>query len=84
VTEHAVAVNAAALRNLAARLESWGLGDAYNRAEFIAMNLLADGYREIEKPPPIRPATIADPDSPGRRAFRNAVAEIANRTKEKP
>ena len=75
-------MNATAIRNLAAKLERWGLDDAHKRAEHIALNLLADGYREIEKPPPLRPATIADPDSPGRREFRDAKAELANRMKE--
>lgn len=50
-----VAVNAAAVRNLAARLERLGYtGDAHTEAEHIALNLLADGYRPVDKPVPRR------------------------------
>jgi hypothetical protein len=45
--------NAAAVRNLAARLERNGWpGDAHAEAEHIALNLLADGYTTPRKPPP--------------------------------
>lgn len=57
MTEHAVATNAAAIRNLAARLEAWGLTDAHKRAEFIALNLLAEGYRPLEPPPALHGPT---------------------------
>lgn len=57
MTEHAIAVNATAIRNLAARLERMGYhGDSHAEAEAIALNLLADGYRPVEKPPPLRGA----------------------------
>jgi hypothetical protein len=83
VTEHIVATNATALRNLAARLERMGYtGDTYAEAEHIALNLLADGYQRIEPVPPVRPDNIAPDDSPGRREFKEAVAGLANRKKE--
>jgi hypothetical protein len=50
-----VATNATAIRNLAARLERLGYtGDCHTEAEHIAVNLLADGYRPVEKPVPTR------------------------------
>jgi hypothetical protein len=83
VTAHAIAANATALRNLAARLERLGYtGDTYAEAEHIALNLLADGYRRIETVPPVRPDSIADPNGPGRTEFKQAVAGLANRKKE--
>lgn len=52
---HQVAANATAIRNLAARLERLGfVGDAQDEAEHIARELLADGYRRVEQPPPLR------------------------------
>lgn len=54
-----IAVNSSALRNLADKLERWGLTDTHARAEHIAVNLLADGYRRIETPPALRPTNAA-------------------------
>lgn len=46
-----IAVNHTALMNMAGRLEALGFtGDAYEVAERLAMNLLADGYRPVGKP----------------------------------
>jgi hypothetical protein len=79
-----VAVNAKAIRNLAARLERLGYtGDCHTEAEHIAVNLLADGYRRIEPIPDLRPATIAPDDSPGRREFRQVRAELAQRDRNR-
>jgi hypothetical protein len=84
MTPTQVAINDRIVREYAARIEAIGYqGDACRFVEALLLGAIADGYREIEKPPRIRPATIADPDSPGRRAFRNAVAEIANRKKDR-
>jgi hypothetical protein len=84
VNEHDIARNAAAVRNLATRLERLGYtGDCHTEAEHIAVNLLADGYRRIEPIPDLRPATIAPDDSPGRREFRTAKQALAERVKEK-
>jgi hypothetical protein len=84
VNEHDIARNAAAIRNLAGRLERLGYtGDCHTEAEHIAVNLLADGYRRIEPVPDLRPATIAPDDSPGRREFAAARQALANRPKEK-
>jgi hypothetical protein len=84
VTLAQVGTNATALRNLAARLERLGYtGDTYAEAEHIAVNLLADGYRRVEPVPPVRPDSIADPNGPGRTEFKEAVAGLANRKKEK-
>ena len=48
-----IATNAAALRNLADRLERLGYaGDCYAEAEHIAVNLLADGYKPVERSAP--------------------------------
>lgn len=47
-----VARNAKAVRNMASRLEGWGLDDAHRRAEHLAMNLASDGWRPLDKPEP--------------------------------
>lgn len=61
MTPNQVAVNAAAVRNLAARLERLGYtGDAQTEAEQIAIALVADGYRRVEKPPPPRGPGCSD------------------------
>jgi hypothetical protein len=75
VTEHAVAANAAAIRNLAARLERMGYeGDCHAEAEHIALNLLADGYRPLEPPP--------TPRGPGStEAGREAARRIYDQTR---
>lgn len=52
-TEHEIARNDRAVRNMAARLESWGLDDAHKRAEFLLVNAFADGWRPVEPPPPL-------------------------------
>lgn len=59
-----IAVNATAVRNLADRLTQLGYkgDDVHDVAEHIALNLLADGYRRLEKPPPPRPTHIATPE----------------------
>ena len=62
MTEAQVAANYRALSNLAGRLERMGYtGDALMEAEHIALNLLADGYRRIEPPVPLRPERAASP-----------------------
>jgi hypothetical protein len=74
MTVQQVAANATALRNLAARLERLGFtGDAHTEAEHIALNLLADGYRHIEKPPPLQGPC----STPAARAAALAEAERA-------
>jgi hypothetical protein len=81
-TERAVATNATALRNLADRLERMGYagGDAYTEAEHIALNLLADGYRLIEKPPPLQGSTSTEA---ARRAAIEAAAEAVRSARER-
>jgi broad specificity phosphatase PhoE len=69
-----VARNAKALRNLAALIDSWGLGDAHNRAEHIARRLTADGWRAIEPTPPLRQPAELDGD--GYREFQAAKARL--------
>jgi hypothetical protein len=78
--EHAVAANAAAIRNLAARLENWGLSDPHERAEHIVLNLAADGFRPLEPPPA--------PRGPGARresidAAKQAAAEAVRAARER-
>jgi len=78
---HAVAANAKALLNLAARLERMGYdGDCHAEAEHIALNLLADGYRPLEPPP--------TPRGPGAcresiEAAKQAAAEAVKAAKER-
>jgi hypothetical protein len=74
MTEHDIARNATAMRNLADLLAAWGLGDAHNRAEHIARRLTADGYAAIEPTPPLRqPAEL---DGQGYREFQAAKARL--------
>lgn len=55
MTAAQIAANATALRNLATRLERLGYtGDTHAEAEHIALNLLADGFRPVERPVPNR------------------------------
>jgi len=80
MTPHAVAANAAAIRNLAQRFENWGLSDPHQRAELVAMNLLADGYRPLEPPPtPRGPGSTAA----GRRAAREAATAAIRAARER-
>jgi hypothetical protein len=62
VTPAQVATNAAAIRNLAARLERLGYtGDCHAEAEAIARQLTDDGWQRITPPPPVRgPGADAD------------------------
>lgn len=68
---------------LADRLEAWGLTDPHERAAWLLDRLQTDlGWRAPIDPgerPPLRPAQPAPDDSPGRRAFREARAELAHR-----
>lgn len=71
--------NAAAVRNLAARLERLGYtGDSYTEAEHIALNLLADGYRPVEAPVALTGPTSTEE---GRRRAREIFEEM-RRAKE--
>ncbi|MCW2899973.1 MAG: hypothetical protein JWO67_2238 [Streptosporangiaceae bacterium] len=84
MTEHAIAANATALRNLAARLERMGYtGDAHAEAEHIALNLLADGYRPLDKPVPARgPGAKRESIEECRRATEAAVRTAKDRRKQ--
>lgn len=72
-----IAVNSQALINLAAKLEQLGYTgpDVHRVAESIALNLLADGYRPLEKPPPPRPERIAT-DAERRAAMTTIRTEL--------
>jgi len=56
-----IATNSTAIRNLAGRLESLGYAgdDVLEVAEKLAMNLLSDGYRPVERVPDLRPTRVA-------------------------
>lgn len=54
-------MNASASRWLAGIIEGWGLGDAHERADWIIRELLAQGVRPVESPPPLR-GEGADPE----------------------
>lgn len=74
MTAHQIAVNASALRNLADRLEHLGYkGDTYAEAELLAMNLLADGYKPVERAVP----ATGGGSSPEARAACKAVLQEA-------
>ena len=80
MTPTQVAANAAAIRNLAARLEAWGLSDPERRAEHIAMNLAADGYRHLEPIPPARgPGASRTAIDEAKAAAADAVREAKDR-----
>jgi hypothetical protein len=86
MSEAEIARNAAALRNLAARLERMGYtgGDAHTEAEHIAVNLLADGYRPIDKPPPLRgPGASRQAREAAIEAARIAV-QVVKEARKKP
>jgi hypothetical protein len=54
VTAQQVAVNHKALMEAAVQLEAAGYqGDAFRFVESLVRSVLADGYREIPKPPPL-------------------------------
>jgi hypothetical protein len=87
VTPHQTAVNAAAIRNLAARLDRLGfVGDSHAEAETIALNLLADGYRRIKAPVPTRgPGASRQAIEDAKAAAAAAVADArARRTTVNP
>jgi hypothetical protein len=69
-----IAVNSQALINLAAKLEQLGYAgdDVHDVAERIALNLLSDGYRRVEAPPPLRPERVAS------EAVRKAAVKTAS------
>lgn len=72
MTADQLAVNSRALIAAAAKLEHAGYdGDSYRFIEGLVLNLLADGYRPVQKPPPLR--------GPGasRHAIDEALAEAA-------
>jgi hypothetical protein len=76
MNEHDIARNAAAIRNLAGRLERLGYtGDCHTEAEHIAVNLLADGYRRIEPVPDLH-----GPSST--KAGREAARQIFEQTRK--
>jgi len=56
-----IVVNHQAVTNLAAKLEKLGYSgdDVHEVAEHIALNLLADGYRPVERIPDLRPTRVA-------------------------
>lgn len=78
------AVNANCVRAAAERLEArgWQGPDAARFVESLLLDALASGYRRLEPPPPLRPAHVADDNSPGRVAFRAAREALGQRTKE--
>lgn len=79
MTTAQIATNAAAIRNLAARLERLGYGgDCHAEAEHIALNLLADGYKRVEAPPALAGPTSTEA---GRRRARE-IFEQTRRAKE--
>jgi hypothetical protein len=84
MTELDIARNAAALRNLAGRLERMGyIGDTYAEAEHIAMNLLADGYRPVGKPPALRgPGASRQAIKAAKQAAADAVARARDARKK--
>jgi len=54
VSADQLAINHRALRNAAAELERIGYtGDAFRFVEGLIQSVVADGYREIPKPPPL-------------------------------
>ncbi len=75
MTASQLAVNSRALMAAADRLTRAGYdGDAYRFVEGLLVNALADGYRPVEPPPPLRgpgadPAVIAQ----AKRAAADAV-----------
>lgn len=75
-----IAVNATAIRNLAHRLTQLGYSgdDVHDVAERIAMNLLADGYRRLEQPVPLKPTNVATP-AQRRAALDHIRATLTNR-----
>lgn len=81
MTTQQIAINAAAIRNLAARLEDMGYagGDVHAEAEHIALNLLADGCRPVEPPVPLHGPS----STPAGRAKARALLAEALREKGK-
>lgn len=76
MTAHQVAVNHRAVANLAGRLESLGYtgDDVHEVAERLAAELLADGYRPVERPPaPSGPGASREAIEAALRAAREAV-----------
>lgn len=79
MTPAGIARNAAAIRNLAARLERLGFtGDSHTEAEHIAVNLLADGYKRVEPPP----ALVGTSSTEEGRAKARRLYEETRRAKE--
>jgi hypothetical protein len=85
VTVEQVAANAAAIRNLAARLERLGYtGDCHTEAEHIAVNLLADGYRRIDPVPDLRgPSSTKAGREAARALFDKTRQELADRDRNR-
>lgn len=83
MTPHQVGVNAAAIRNLAARLEKLNFpGDAHQAAELLAMNLAADGWRPLDKPEPEPAPAGRGSTEHARRQALIAVEQAVRATKE--
>ena len=85
MTPDQVAVNHKAITAAAERLEArgWQGPDAARFVESLLLDALASGFRRLEPPPPLRPAHVADDNSPGRQEFRAAREALGQRTKEK-
>jgi hypothetical protein len=76
MTAEQTAVNTRALMTAAAKLERIGYdGDAYRFVEGLVLSVLADGYRPLPKPVPLRPTTPAS--TPAGRAAARAIYEQA-------
>lgn len=81
MTPAQIARNDAAIRNLAGRLEQLGFpGDSRAEAERIAVDLFADGYRPVEKPPPL---TGPGASREAREEAIRAAAEAVRAAKER-
>lgn len=74
MTADQLAVNSRALIAAAAKLDHAGYdGDAYRFVEGLVVSVLADGYRPVEKPPPMQGPC----STPAARAAALAEAERA-------
>jgi len=81
-TPHHVGQIAKAQITAAGMLEDWGSPHADDRGKALVTAFQDLGWtppRDLAEHVPLRPEQIADPDGPGRRAFRAARAALAQR-----